>query len=128
MLGGSGNTMTANRGVYSLEGLAPNAYTISPTDADYYFVPTNRVVTVGPDQLDVNFKAYRWNAVSVEGISNGVLHLIYAGTNGDSVRTLASSNLLEWKAISTNTVPPTNLFDIFDATSQPRRFYRTAKP
>jgi hypothetical protein len=53
---------------------------------------------------------------------------MYAGTNGDTVRTLASSNLVDWTAISTNTVPSTNLFDIFDTTSQARRFYRVALP
>ena len=64
----------------------------------------------------------------LDGGSNGVLHLIYAGTNGESVRTLASSNFTDWTAITTNTVPQTNLFDIFDTTSLPLRFYRTVKP
>jgi hypothetical protein len=117
-----------NHGYYSLEGLAPDTYAVTPGTEDYYIVPANRQVTVGPDQLDVDFKAYRWNALSPEGVSGGVLHLIYAGTNGDSVRTLASSNLVNWTAIATNTVPPTNLFDVFDAVNKPQRFYRTVKP
>ena len=50
------------------------------------------------------------------------------GTNGDSVRTLASSNLMHWMAISTNIVPATNLFDVFDPVSLPWWFYRMAKP
>jgi hypothetical protein len=122
------NPLTAQNGPYSVEGLSPNTYTLTPSNANFYFVPTNRLMKVGPDRLDVNFKGYRHNALSLEGVSNGVLHLIYAGTNGDSVRTLVSSNLVDWTAIFRNTVPPTNLFDIFDDTSQPRRFYRTATP
>jgi hypothetical protein len=126
LLTSPGNPLTAQNGPYSVEGLSPNTYTLTPSNADFYFVPTNQLVTVGPDQVYVNFKGFRHNALSLEGVSNGVLHLIYAGTNGDTVRTLASSNLVDWTAIFTHTVPETNLFDIFDETSQPQRFYRTA--
>jgi hypothetical protein len=122
------NPLTAQNGPYSVEGLSPNTYTLTPSNANFYFVPTNQLMTVGPDQVYVNFKGYRHNALSLEGVSNGVLHLIYAGTNGDSVRTLVSSDLADWIAIFTNTVPPTNLFDIFDTASLPWRFYRTVKP
>jgi hypothetical protein len=128
LLTSPGNALTAQNGPYSVEGLSPNTYTLTPSNADFYFVPTNCLVTVGPDQVYVNFKGYRHNALSLEGVSNGVLHLIYAGTNGDSVRTLVSSDLADWTAIFTNRVPVTNLFDIFDETSQPQRFYRTATP
>ncbi len=128
LLTSPGNPLAANRGPYSFDGLSPNTYTVTPSNANYHIIPSNRVVTVGPDEVNADFKAFRWNSLSVEGISNGVLHLMYAGTNGDSVRTLASSNLMDWNAISTNTVPSTNLFDVFDTTSQPWRFYRTAMP
>jgi len=128
MLCGTGSTTTEHRGGYSLEGLAAGTHTVTPSSANYHFVPGSTVLTVGPDHVDVNFNAYRWNALSVEGVADGLLHLIYAGTNGDSVRTLASDNFTDWTTISTNTVPPTNLFDIFEPTSQPWRFYRTVKP
>lgn len=125
---GTFSTTTTNRGFYSVESLTGNSYSVTPSMATYLIVPSNRVVTVGPDQLKVDFKAYRWNALSSEGVSNSVLHLAYAGTNGQLVRVLASSNLIHWVAISTNVIPSTNLYDIFDPTDPPARFYRTAQP
>ena len=122
------STTTFNRGFYSLEGLPADTYTVTASNANYHIIPSNRVLAVGPDRLGVDFKAFHWNALSVEGVSNGMLHLMYAGTNGDEVSTLASSNLLDWAPIATNTVPATNLFDLFDTTSDPARFYRTVKP
>jgi hypothetical protein len=61
----------------------------------------------------------------VEGVSNGVLHLAYAGTNGQTYRVLASSNLADWLPISTNTVGSSNLFHVFDAMGERARFYRS---
>jgi hypothetical protein len=78
--------------------------------------------------LNIDFKAYRWNALSIEGVSNGVLHLAYAGTNGQTYRVLASSNLTDWLPISTNTVGSSNLFHVFDAMGQRARFYRSQWP
>jgi hypothetical protein len=128
VMSGSASTTTTDHGAYSLGGFTPGTYTITPSNANYHIIPGNRVVTIGPDVVNADFKAYRWNALSMEGISNGVLHLIYAATNGETVRTLTSSNLDDWTAIFTNTVPSTNLFDIFDTTARPWCFYRTAKP
>ena len=54
---------------------------------------TSHTVNGGPDQLGVNFRAYRWNTLSLDDASNDVLHLVFAGTNGISYRTLWSSNL-----------------------------------
>ena len=125
---GSTTTLTTNRGSYSLEGLAANTYVVTPSHSNYLFLPNNRSVTTGPDQLNIDFTAYRWNALSIEGVSNGVLHLAYAGTNGQTYRVLASSNLTDWIPISTNTVSSSNLFDIFDSTGERARFYRSSSP
>lgn len=125
---GANNTVTVNEGHYSFEDLTPAGYTVIPLQADYLMVPSDRSITVGPDQVDVSFKAYQWNALSLESSSNGVLHLVYAGTNGNTVRLLASSDLVNWMAISTNTVSTSNYFDIFENTGAPRFFYRTVTP
>jgi hypothetical protein len=120
--------LTTNRDSYSLEGLAASTHTVTPAHSNYLFIPNYRSVTTGPDRLNVDFKAYRWNALSIEGISNGVLHLASAGANGQTYRVLASSNLTDWFPILTNTVESSNLFDVFDATGQRARFYRLHWP
>jgi len=128
LLASPGDQVTVSYRAYGFDGLSPDTYTITPSNANFHIIPSNRVVTVGPDEVRADFKGFRWNALSMEGLTNGFLHLIYAGTNGESVRTLASSDLVDWTTIFTNTVPPTNLFDIFDPTTQPWRFYQTLRP
>ena len=66
--------------------------------------------------------------LTTERISNGVLHLVYAENEGDIVRTLSSTNLVDWIPVSTNSVPATRLFDIFEPIENPTRFYRTVRP
>ncbi|HWQ92809.1 MAG TPA: choice-of-anchor Q domain-containing protein, partial [Clostridia bacterium] len=68
---------------------------------------------------------YLWNTLQLEGMFNRVAHLTYAGSSGDRVRILASSNLVDWRAISTNTVPAIFLVDVWDTNTQSRCFYRS---
>jgi hypothetical protein len=124
------NVMTFNRGNFSLEGLAAGAYSVVPASSNFVFYPTNRLVSVGPDQLGVNFKAYHWNMLSLESATNGVLRLVFAGTNGLQYQMLASSNLANWFPVSTNTTGTSNLFEFVDSTpsSNRTRFYQTVSP
>lgn len=126
---GATSTVTTNRGVYSLGPLALGDHTVAPSSADYVFVPDNRLVAVGPDQLGVNFQAYHWNALSLDGISNNLMQLMYAGTNGHTVRLLESSDLLDWVAVLTNTIGSSNLAEFLVPVSleTPKQFYRTAE-
>jgi hypothetical protein len=123
---GSYSSTTVN-GHYSFQGLSGGSHSVGPTNSDYVFYPPDRLVTVGSDQINVNFKAFRLHALSLEGISGNALQLMYAGTNGHSVQLWASSNLLDWSAISTNTIGSSNLLEIaipiWPGTS--RHFYRT---
>lgn len=123
-------TLSTTNGWYLTVGQAAGVHTVTPSHPAYLFVPASRVVSVGPDQLNVDFKAYRWNALSLESAANGVLHLAFAGTNGQSYRMLASSNLVDWFPVSTNSTGTSNLFEFFDPTflSNRTRFYKTATP
>ena len=82
MVIGSSNLGTTNRGTYGASAFAAGSYTVTPTSSAYLFIPANRPVTVGPDQFGVNFKAYRWNALSLEAVTNGSMYCIIADTNG----------------------------------------------
>jgi hypothetical protein len=58
------------------------------------------------------------------------LHLVYAGTNGQTYRVLTTSNLTgQWLPVTTNTLLASNYFDLFlPLTSDPGRFYRAVCP
>jgi hypothetical protein len=71
-------------------GLSADTYSVAPQSTDYLFLPASRAVGVGPDQVNVNFQAYHWNALSLEGLANGMTHLLFAGTN-DVTRYLQAS-------------------------------------
>ncbi len=114
---------------YSLEGLAANTYAVTPQSPDYLFIPANRSISTGPDQLDVNFQAYHWNALSLDDVTNGVLHIIYAATNGQTIHLETSANLSQWSAIATNSAGPANFLELFlPVGADPSRFYRAANP
>ena len=127
---GAGSTSVTTEGdAYTLSGLAAGSYTVAPTNEDYLFVPATREVTVGPDQLGVDFKAYLWNSIALEGVSNGVLHFRYTGTNGYARSVWTSSNLIDWTAISTNLIGPSNQLDFYSTnTGQRTEFYRAVGP
>ncbi|MFZ0827099.1 MAG: choice-of-anchor Q domain-containing protein [Verrucomicrobiia bacterium] len=126
---GSSNLVTTNLGSYGVSAFAAGPYTVTPTSPNYLFIPANLPVIVGPDQFGVNFKAYHWNALSLEAVTNGSMDCIIADTNGQTCRVLSSADLVQWLPVSTNTAGPSNYFETFlPITGEPARFFRTAIP
>jgi hypothetical protein len=120
---------TSISGNYSLEGLPPGAYVVTPDNVSRLILPASQTLTVGPDRLNIDFRAFMWNSLEVEGVSNQVIHLIYAGTNGQTLRVLASTNVVNWSTISTNIVGSEGTFDFFDliSSSAGARYYQTVR-
>jgi hypothetical protein len=127
---GPSNLVTTNGGTYGAPAIAPGSYSVTPTSPNYLFIPASRPITVGPDQFGINFKAYHWNALSLEAITNGSMYCTIADTNGLVVRVLTSTDLTgPWLPVSTNTVGPSNYFETYlPITGEPKRYYRTAIP
>jgi hypothetical protein len=124
-----GALSTTNLGHYRLDGTGPGTHWATPQSMNYLFLPASRLVTVGPDQLAVNFKAHHWNMLSLDDFTNGVMHLVFPGADGQICRLLASSDLRHWQAVSTNTIGPANYLDFFLPTGDaPAMFYRVAQP
>jgi hypothetical protein len=116
-------------GVYTVVGLTAGIHTVTPSNPGYVFVPSSRSVTSGPDQLNVDFKAYRWNMLSLEDANGGLLHVILAGTNGQSFRVLSSPDLAHWSPIETNKFGAGNYSESYLPTAADGSgFYRTARP
>jgi hypothetical protein len=76
----------------------------------------------------MDFRAYRWNTLSLDDVTNGVLHLVFAGTNGLTYRTLGSSNFSAWTPVSTNTVGPSGYFELRLPATSAAGFHRVVTP
>jgi hypothetical protein len=125
----SSTTSTTNHGAYNLGSLSSGTWSVTPQSPSYLFLPNNQSVTVGPDQLGVDFKAYRWNAMSLEGMTNNTIHVILAGTNSVSYRLLSSGNLRQWSPVATNTIGPSSYWEMFlPVGADGQQFYRTVTP
>ncbi|MDB6110427.1 MAG: hypothetical protein JWR69_2177 [Pedosphaera sp.] len=88
------------------------------------------VVSVGPSTNGVSFIGYRINALNMEGYTNQVLQVAFAGTNGQTGIVESSTNLVNWAPVATNVVWANRLFQYFITNSpgQPMRFLRTRLP
>jgi fibronectin-binding autotransporter adhesin len=116
---------------FRLDGLSAGAHNLSAASGPQSVIAPNPLnLTLGPDVFDANFAAFSWNTVNLAKPSNGTAHVVYAGTNGQVHRLLASSDLFTWVPIATNTVSPSNYYEFFDHASvgQPARFYRSVSP
>ncbi len=126
---GAVSTLTTDSGSFILEGLEPGDNNVIPTLAEYVFVPPQQSVTTGPDQFGVDFHAFRVNALSPEGTTNGQFHVVFAGANGATFRLFASTNLIDWQSVSTNTITANRTFDCFlPTTGKSLEFYRAVTP
>lgn len=129
VVAGFSSAQSTNGGLYSLDSLGSGLYSVTPQSADYLFVPASREVTVGPDQLNVDFKAYHWNALSLDDITNQTMHMVFAGTNGNTVRLLNSADLVNWIPVQTNVVGTESLLHFFVPVGlEAKQFFRTAIP
>ena len=127
---GTASTNVSSGGTYRFEGVSAGSHSITASGSQWVIFPNPRLLNLGPDVFDADFTAYQWNTMNVASPSNGAAHIVYAGTNGQIHRLLASSNLFDWVPIATNTVGPSNYYDFFDPGSigQRARFYRSISP
>jgi fibronectin-binding autotransporter adhesin len=115
---------------FRFDDLTAGIHTMTVSNFNLAVFPNPRGLNLGPDVLDANFVAINSNSVALVDRSNNVPHVIFAGANGQSHRFLASSNLVDWFAISTNLVGPRLYSEVYDtgATSQLWRSYRSSTP
>jgi hypothetical protein len=121
-------TLTTSNGAFALV-LSGGSYTVSPGNANYVFSPPSQTVTIGTNGTNLIFQAYRINALNLAPPAKGVLPITYAGSNGQSFRIFASSNLVRWNPISTNVLGANGFMAIaIPTTNSPRQFYRVLSP
>jgi hypothetical protein len=121
----NGVTLNTTNGWFVQFSNAAGSYTITPLDENYVFVPTNRTVSLGPDQLDVNFTAYRRNTLSLDSLALGMVNLGYAGTNAQLIRILMSTDGNTWIPIATNSIGADNVLLFSSPAENSIQLYRT---
>jgi hypothetical protein len=128
---GTSSSMVDSDGAYALHGLTGGSYAVTPIASDAVFVMSNRVVTVGPDIVGLNFYSWRSNALTIERMDGPRLRSVFAGHAGDTWRVSQAADLSgNWMPYSTNTVESSGLFELI-LTNEPMthlRLFRTEKP
>jgi len=127
---GSNSVPVDASGFYTFTGLASGIYLVTPDAAQTRFVPGRRVVKVGPDSTDIDFNAYRLNALAVETSTNRDFQMVYAGEIEGTYRTELSTDLIDWSPYSTNRTDTNGVFVITNLFSGygNSTFLRAVKP
>jgi hypothetical protein len=127
---GSTVITTQDNGEYELGLTNSGNYLITPLNTNYLFVPPSISVTVGPSQSGLNFEAYQSEALTLGNSASGFLRFRFVSpSSGQTFRTLASSNLVHWTPVATNTLGASNYFDLsIPITNGINQFYRTVVP
>jgi hypothetical protein len=119
--GGSGSTTTDFDGNYALT-VKDGTYIVTPQLSGVAFSPSSSVVTVPPAAVGIDFVA----GTVITFITNtpsGTVQITVIGPRGQVNWVEASTNLVDWIVISTNTTPFT--FTDSKAVNFTSRFYRT---
>lgn len=125
---GTSTVASTNDGQYGITGLDTGTWTVTPQSPSYVFAPASLSLTLGPDRVGADFKAYRWNTLSPDNATNGILHIVFAGTNGMSYRWLQAADLVHWSPVATNTIGSNQLWEMSLPITPGTQFYRTAHP
>jgi hypothetical protein len=117
-------------GQYGFHGFSAGSYLVEPTCPEAVFVLSNRQVSLGPDAVAVDFHSYRSNALTIERVSAGSVHSIFAGEAGQSYCVEISTNLPNWSPYATNTAQSSGLFEFYETNAVPEvpRLFRVARP
>ena len=97
-------------GNYVVFGVSPGNHNIVPTSPDAVVIPNSRALEVSSDLLDIDFKAYPFNGLTVDAISNQDQTVVLAGQSGDRYEVQQSQAIAgPWTNLSTNTVGPNGI-------------------
>lgn len=95
------------RGDYIVFGVAPGSHNLVPTSPDAAVLPNSRMLSVLSDLIDVDFKAYRLNGLTIEAVSSQDQTVVLAGQSGNIYEVQTSQNIAgPWTNLSTNTISP----------------------
>jgi hypothetical protein len=86
-------------------GVTPGNHNIVPTSPDAVVIPNSKALSVSFDMLGIDFKAYPFNGLTVDAVSNQNQTVVLAGQSGDRYEVQQSQAIAgPWTNLSTNTV------------------------
>ena len=128
VIAGGVSTLTTNHGAYSILDNQV-ALTISPSNANYIFAPPSRTVMLASNQTNVNFQAYRLNAITLGPPSPSLFNLAFAGTNGQPFTVETSTNCMTWAPVVTHVIGTAGYTNVsFPMSNSGSLFFRLVSP
>jgi hypothetical protein len=117
-------------GRYLLWDLPAGNHLVTPRASQAVFEPQDRLLSVTADVVNLNFHAWRSNAISISREGGGVFRNVLAGAAGDTWTVQFSTNLPTWQPVSAFLVPPHGLieFRLTNYPAMPPIFFRGEKP
>jgi hypothetical protein len=113
--GGSVSGTSDASGGYVVFGLDPGSHNLVPASPDAVVIPNSRTLSVLSDVIDVDFKAYPFNGLTIEAVSNQNQTVVLSGQSGNTFEVQITQNIAgPWTILSTNTIGA-NGIDTFQA-------------
>jgi hypothetical protein len=97
-------------GNYIVFGVDLGSHNLVPTSPDSVVMPNSKALSVSCDLMEVDFKAYRFNGLAIDAVSDQDQTVVLAGQSGDIFEVQTSQGLAgPWTILSTNTVGPNGI-------------------
>ncbi|HMO05712.1 MAG TPA: choice-of-anchor Q domain-containing protein [Kiritimatiellia bacterium] len=122
---GTINTSSTLDGRFNLVAPSSGNYMLTPSDSDYHFVPSNQLVAVNGDIIDVTFDAYRWHTLVQQETAGNAMTVAMPAPVGGSYHLAESTDLASWSIIGTNTVSGNNFLYFDQVMTKTNSFLRT---
>jgi hypothetical protein len=116
-------------GYFRITGLSAGEFALNPYATETRFVPAGRTISLGPDVVNADFRAYRLNSLAAESLTNRLIRIVYAGDPGASYVVERSTNLFDWSP-STNTADTNGLLEMIESSAGigTPQYFRVRKP
>jgi hypothetical protein len=129
MVSDPGTAIPDRGGRFSISNSTSGNFLITPTSPEIVFVPSNQLVSVLADTINVNFHSYRSNALVLEKVTGQAIRGVFAGEALRTYDVLTSTNLPIWTALSTNVAETSGLFEFLSPSTPVSgvRFYQVIR-
>ena len=86
-------------------GVDPGSHNLVPTSPDSVAIPNSRALNILSDILGIDFKAYPFNGLTIDAVSNQEQTVVLAGSSGDRFEVQRSQGITgSWTILSTNII------------------------
>ena len=102
---GAASAISDPDGNYIVFGVSSGNHNIVPTSPEAVVIPNSRALNVTADLLGIDFKAYPFNGLTIDAVSNPDQTVVLAGQPGHTYEVQQSQTITgPWTNLSTNTI------------------------